>query len=93
MALASTQSGAWIVDSGATAHMTPMWEWFSSILSCKETITLGDSHTVPVAGMGQIPLFHSTADSKYKTVEALFVPDLAFNLLSVASLDAHGAHV
>ena len=74
--------------------MTPMRDWFSSLTaSSNQSITLGDSHTVLVSGTGQIPILRSLIDPRHSTLEALYVPDLAFNLLSVAALDSQGAQV
>ncbi|MCO5586016.1 hypothetical protein L7F22_039953 [Adiantum nelumboides] len=43
---------------------------------------------------GRITLFSTTpTDHKFRSVEALYFPDMAFNLLSVASLDSEGADV
>ena len=55
---------------------------------------MGDNHAVPVADSGRISLFRtSPSTSRFETLEALYVPDLAFNLLSVASLDSQGAEI
>ncbi|MCO5607010.1 hypothetical protein L7F22_061201 [Adiantum nelumboides] len=55
---------------------------------------MGDNHEIPVSGSGRITLFSTTpTDPKFRSVEALYVPDMAFNLLSVTSLDSQGADV
>ncbi|MCO5603804.1 hypothetical protein L7F22_057956 [Adiantum nelumboides] len=55
---------------------------------------MGDNHEITVSGSGRITLFSTTpTDPKFRSVEALYVPDMAFNLLSVASLDSQGADV
>ncbi|MCO5610007.1 hypothetical protein L7F22_064242 [Adiantum nelumboides] len=66
---------------------------FSHTYSWK-TVTMSDNHEIPVSGSGRITLFSTTpTDPKFRSVEALYVPDMAFNLLSVASLDSQGADV
>ncbi|MCO5605374.1 hypothetical protein L7F22_059557 [Adiantum nelumboides] len=67
------------------SSLTPSW---GSI------VLMGDNHEIPVAGTGRIILFRPlVANRKFNSVEALYVPDLAFNLLSVVSLDSQRADV
>ena len=46
----------WILDSGASFHVTPHREWFSTYTegSFVGKIRLGDSHVVDITGMGDI---------------------------------------
>ena len=91
----TTTVGTWVVDSGATKHMTSQKVWLSALTpSHGHIVSMGDNHAVPVAGSGRISLFRtSPSTSRFETFEALYVPDLAFNLLSVASLDSQGAEI
>ena len=41
-----TVSNDWIVDTGATAHMTPHRHWFVSMVPCKTPIRLADKSIV-----------------------------------------------
>lgn len=65
---------AWIVDYGATAHMTLHKKWLWSLFPTHEdSITLGDSQSVPIEEMSTICIFRSMPDLKYDTMEALYV--------------------
>eukprot|EP00250_Pteridium_aquilinum_P005619 c15689_g1_i1 orf=311-793(+) len=92
MCLASTLSRSWIVDSGATAHMTHHRDWFEDFTARSGHVTLGDSSVIPVRGIGSIPIFRSADDKRYIS-HVLYIPNLTFNLLSVSSLTEQGAEV
>ena len=71
---------SWILDSGATYHMTPISSWFTSYIPCPNTLRV---HTVDgtlliVAGIGTIDL-HPIG----KIEHVLHVPNLCISLVSV----------
>uniref|UniRef100_A0A1X7UUR0 CCHC-type domain-containing protein n=1 Tax=Amphimedon queenslandica TaxID=400682 RepID=A0A1X7UUR0_AMPQE len=84
-----------IVDSGASSHMTRSrkvlinYEEFSK----PQTVSLGDGCTVEEIGKGDIYLmmiFRSSDPKKVKGCNALYVPKLACNLLSVRAVISKG---
>lgn len=80
----------WIVDSGATCHICNSKELFEDLhpLSRPQKVTLGDGHTLEVIGTGavEVKLKLPGEESKIGRLnEVLYVPTLAYNLLSVAS--------
>ena len=80
----------WILDSGATCHMCNSESQFVSlqVLSKPLTVTLGDGHTLQAAGRGNVVLRMRLPHGKTRECtlhDVLFVPDLAYNLLSVTS--------
>ncbi|KZV49361.1 hypothetical protein F511_10901 [Dorcoceras hygrometricum] len=73
----------WIVDSGATDHMTGSYGLFSSYAPCagNKKIRIADGSLSPIAGIGSITI------SKTLTLhDVLHVPNLSCNLLSVSKL-------
>lgn len=75
-ALSKTQ---FIVDSGATDHMCSSSNFLSNITSgvAYPPITVANGGQVPTSGVGQIKFFS-------KNSEALLVPELSSNLMSVS---------
>ena len=79
----------WIVDSGATCHICNSKELFEELhsLSKSQKVTLGDGRTVEAMGTGvvEVKLKLPSGESKIGlSGEVLYVPTLAYNLLSVA---------
>jgi len=80
---AKTTSAAWILDTGATDHMTPS---NSKLHTCKLTqershIKLPNGNTASIAAIGNIRLAHDLVLN-----DTLLVPKFKFNLLSVSKL-------
>ena len=77
------KSETWVIDSGASAHMTGT----SSLLSCihslshSETITIADCHSCSVTGKG---IAQPTSSIPLSNV--LYVPNLDVNLVSISAL-------
>ena len=94
----SADSATVIVDSGATIHMMHDKSLFSSYVSGPPSVThsvyTASGQSLPVAGYGTITLQITNARSGKKhtldITDALHVPDLKENLLSVAALDRKG---
>ncbi|XP_071920664.1 uncharacterized protein [Coffea arabica] len=79
----STFPTPWIIDSGASDHMTNSFKLFQSYTPCSgnKKIKVADGGFSPVAGKGSI---HISKNVNLKSV--LHVPKLASNLLSVSKL-------
>lgn len=77
---------AWIMDSGASHHMTGVKSLFSDYEE-KEggLIRLGNDCSVKVQGRGKVPLtLDINGETQVATMtDVLFVPDLAYNLFSI----------
>ena len=65
----------WIIDSGATDHMTPHSSYFSSY---NAYITVANGSNTPITGRGNIYLQPS-----FPLKNVLHVPNLSNNLLSI----------
>ncbi|GBE88168.1 Retrovirus-related Pol polyprotein from transposon TNT 1-94 [Sparassis crispa] len=88
----------WIVDSGASSHMTSHREWFVNYraLATPKRVYLGDERFILAVGIGQVTL-HAAVDHGSTNTgivqEVLHVPDLNGNLLSVSQFDRNSYDV
>ena len=87
----------WIIDSGATQHMTFDIDSLSDYIEFKVrcTVNLGDNGTILAYGKGT---YHIVADLEDKVQhialhDVLYLPDLKKNLLSVQAMTRQGASV
>ena len=85
----------WIVDSRATCHICNSKELFEDLhpLSRPQKVTLGDGHTLEAIGTGAVEVKLKLSGEKSKVGrlnEVLYVPTLAYNLLSVAKATEAG---
>jgi hypothetical protein len=76
-------SSIWVIDSGATDHMTYSAGAFTSYQPCPSSkkITVADGSLTTVAGQGTIPL-----NPVFTLQRVLHVPNLTANLLSIRKL-------
>ena len=84
----------WIVDSGASTHMSSQQKWFITYEKLLEPhwVWLGDKHFILAIRTGRI-CFTATVNghsTKYILPDIYYVPDLSGNLLSVSTLSQHG---
>lgn len=82
---------SWIVDTGASRHMTGNKSWFLDMkdLTQMTTVILGDNRELPVAREGTAVVYTATGSS-LKLKNTLFVPGLKKNLLSFAQAEDDG---
>ncbi|KAI4328696.1 hypothetical protein L6164_021031 [Bauhinia variegata] len=78
----------WMMDSGASYHMTFNKNWFHSFKEWKGSVSLGDDEVLPVKGSGllQIKMY----DGIVRTFDAWYVPGLRKNLISLGTLNNQG---
>ena len=69
----------WIVDTGATDHVTPHLHLLSDIVTCQSLLYLPNGHTAPVTHMGSISI-----NSHITLHNVLCVPQFHYNLFSVS---------
>jgi hypothetical protein len=81
---------AWLVDSGASFHMTPHREWFCEYERYDGgNVFLGDDSTTRIIGRGKFKL--RLIDGRIRTLPGvLHIPGLAINLISVRKMDDAG---
>ena len=85
----------WLVDSGASSHMTPKREYFTKYRSftTPEEVALGDGRVIEAVGVGNIRLkmlFKVNNTKKAVMYDVLHVPKLACNLFSVRAAAKKG---
>jgi len=77
----------WIVDSGATWHMTSNREWFYTYKPISGgSMFMGDGHAVKIVGVGTVKI--KMYDGIVRTIQKVrHVKDLKKNILSIGQLD------
>ena len=84
LASTSTQSERdfWLIDSGASFHMTPHRDWFSEYEKYNGKVFLGDDSPKKIMGHGRVKLLLN--DGRIRTLPGvLHIPGLARNLISI----------
>jgi hypothetical protein len=78
------QQGGWVMDSGASSHITNDDGNFSSsvTLSPPYFVTIGNDSNIPIASSGHVT-FSSPTGHSFKLNNVLHVPHLIRNLLSI----------
>lgn len=72
----------WIIDSGATAHMTSRDDWLLKYKQISDgRVTVANGEDLVVLGCGEVPIDTNSIVNKISDV--LHVPELNCNLLSV----------
>ena len=93
-----TSVDEWIIDSGASQHMTNNRKYFKKIDPVREVanVEVGDGRSFSVEGVGPIQLKLQLSSGKTTNCvvkNVLFVPKLACNLLSVCKLAESGGKI
>ncbi|EUC57664.1 Copia-like polyprotein/retrotransposon, partial [Rhizoctonia solani AG-3 Rhs1AP] len=91
-------SNSWILDSGASRHMTPNRHWFMTYqpLLTPIYIRVGNGNQIVASGVGRISIMvqnRQGIESEAVVEDVLHVPDLNSNLLSVRELNKRGVDV
>jgi hypothetical protein len=81
----------WIIDSGASRHMTGDQARLSNLNEKKTSykVELGDKNTYPVEGIGQASVKLKTGNNVHLS-NVLYVPGLEKNLVSISFLEDKG---
>ena len=88
----------WIIDSGATQHMTYEWSWLVNYVEFKRPckVNLGDDRTILAFGKGTYNLVADLGNGSTQNIalkEVLYLPDLKKNLLSVQAMTKLNASI
>lgn len=86
-----TRNIRWLLDSGATEHMTNSEDYFYELETLREPISIAvakKNQSVIATKRGNIRILYNNTTINIKGV--LFVPNLKFNLLSVGKLQEKG---
>lgn len=98
LALLNTESkrdDKWCLDSGCTSHMSSRKRDFEQIAEIDKSLNLANETSTKIEGVGEIKLSASNGSGMQvlKLQNALHVPDLRTNLLSVAKIADKGYEV
>ena len=87
----------WYVDSGASVHLTARKDWLENVTDNTDMkeIMVANKSTLPVLSSGDIKLKSIVNNKDHDVVikNAMYVPDLTTNLLSVSQLIKNGNKV
>ena len=92
VALYTAVRSRWMMDSGATHHMSPTRSDFADYTPCHGTVRLGDKSTVDQVGVGSVA-FKSSQGTQITLTNVLHIPDLQTRFLSTRALVQKGATV
>ena len=86
----SVYNEEWLLDSGASHHVCPHKEWFSSYQTVNDgCVLLGDNSPCKTLGFGNIKI--KMFDGVIRTLtDVRHVPELKKNLISLGVLDSSG---
>jgi hypothetical protein len=87
-------AGAWLLDSGATCHMTGARELFESFTESDSDVhvELGMGTKHAVKGSGTVP-FQMESGGVLRVMNVLWVPELRRSVLSVSTIEKKGFDV
>jgi hypothetical protein len=81
----------WLIDSGASKHMTGQRDILSCLSEKKfsQKVTLGDDYQYPIKGVGESN-YKLNSRTSMKMKDVLYVQGLTKNLLSIPTLEKKG---
>lgn len=91
--IGAEKNQSWIVNSAASAHMSPNKAIFNSFIELRESkVIVADNTRLQVKGSGMvnIPLLVNGEANVAATEDVLYVPRLSVNLLSVQKITEKG---
>ena len=92
VSLYSAERLRWMMDSGATHHMSPQKSDFVDYTPCPGTVRLGDKSTVDQVGVGSVVL-KTSEGTQFTLTNVLHIPKLKTRFLSTRALVERGATV
>jgi hypothetical protein len=90
----TTGEDTWLIDSGASKHMTGQRDIHSSLTEkdFPQKVSLGDDYQYPIKGMGE-STHKLDLGTSMRMKDVFYVPSLTKNLLSMSLLDKKGFRV
>jgi hypothetical protein len=85
------EQDTWLIDSGASKHMTRHKYILSSLTEndFPYKVSLGDDYQYPIKGMGE-STYKLDSRTSMRMNDVLYVPGLTKNLLSISTVDNKG---
>ena len=89
----SYDAGAWVLDTGATNHMTGCREALASLdETVRGAVRFGDGSKVEICGIGAVAIAGKNQDHRVLT-EVYNIPSLRCNIVSLGQLEEAGCRV
>jgi hypothetical protein len=87
-------SETWLIDTGASKHMTGYKDSFSELVQkdSPHKVKLNDDYQYPIKGVGEVS-YRLDSGKPTKMKDVLYVPGLKKKLLSISTLDEKGFKV
>jgi hypothetical protein len=87
-------SNTWLVESGASKHMTSYKDYLSNLVQkdSPHKVKLGDDYQYPIKGVGETS-YKLYFRKPLKIKDVLYVPGLKKNILSISALEEKGFKV
>ena len=84
-------SDTWLIDNGASKHMTGYEDSLSNLIhkDSPHKVKLGDDYQYPIKGVGEAS-YKLNSGKPMKMKKVLYVPGLKKNFLSISTLDEKG---
>jgi hypothetical protein len=92
VALYATERMCWMMDSGATHHITPHRSDFKTYTPCNGTVRLGDKSTINQVGVGSV-VFKTSLGTPITLSNVLHLPEAKTRFMSMHTLAQKGADV
>jgi hypothetical protein len=87
---ASTKSSTWVIDSGASQHITGFKGQLDSLQEdYVDEVAIGDDTRYPTMGIGTCTI-HLKSRKTIELTKVLYVPGIKRNLLSISALEDEG---
>ncbi len=92
VALYAASRSCWMMDSGATHHISPHHSDFKDFTPSKGTVRIGDSSTISQEGVGTV-VFKSPQGYSLTLSNVLYVPAVKTRFMSTRALAQKGAEI
>ena len=90
---AAYNEGTWVLDTGATNHMTGCRSSLASLdESVRGSVRFGDGSRVEICGIGAVTITGKNQDHKVLS-EVYYIPSLKCNIVSLGQLEEGGCRV
>jgi hypothetical protein len=92
VALYTAERVRWMMDSGATHHITPHWSDLKDYTPCKGSVCLEDKSTIDQVGVGSV-VFTTSLGTPITLSNVLHIPQVKTRFMSTRALAQKGAEV
>ena len=90
--LTTCDTREWLLDSGASKHMTPSKHLMTDLKTHKGEVIIGDNFVIPIHSEGMLEIIKN-GKGGYDSSQVFYVPNLGYHLMSVSELCKLGMRV